>query len=208
MEHRLINELMRLQQLQLVAHDVVANVVNMPIDANRNGIGIGIGIGNGGGDGDGDGDGDANAVADVDGNADADGNGDGDVVGIGIGIGDEEVWQRQLDVVQMQEMRLENPQVAMLLDAPHEPPIELHHMLEPVNVPQRPRKKRSFWTISKPFPASTERCALIASGWRAASLQCAQPEQRSEYFANYLFEHLNSHNFPNGQGLPHRWGQF
>lgn len=186
MEHRLINELMRLQQLQLVAHDVVANVVNMPIDLQ----GFGIGNGHGGGDGDGD--------------AVADGDGDGDLVG----IGDMEMWQRQLDVVQIQEMRLENPQVAMLLDAPHEPPIELHHMLEPVNVPQRPRKKRSFWTISKPFPASTERCALIASGWRAASLQCVQPEQRSEYFANYLFEHLNSHNFPNGQGLPHCWGQF
>lgn len=202
---------MRLQQLQLVAHDVVANVVNMPIDANRNGIGIGIGNGNGngggggggvgggfvgGGGGVGGGDGDGDADVDVNENVEADGDVDG-----------EEAWQRQLDAVQMQAMRLENPQVAMLLDAPHEPPIELHHILEPVNVPQRPRKKRSFWTISKPFPASTVRCALIASGWRA-SVQCAQPEQRSEYFANYLFEHLNSHNFPNGQGLPNRWGQF
>lgn len=118
----------------------------------------------------------------------------------------DEAWERQLDEVQMQVMRLENPQVAMLLDAPHEPPIELHHMLEPVNVPQRPRKKRSFWTISKPFPMQPERCALIANGWR--SVQYVQPEHRSEYFANYLLEHLNSKNYPDGEGLPNRWGQF
>ncbi|KAH8310819.1 hypothetical protein KR044_003094 [Drosophila immigrans] len=110
-----------------------------------------------------------------------------------------------MDEVQLQAMRRQNPQVAMLLDAPHEPPIELHHVLEPVNVPQRPRKKRSFWTISKPFPMQPERCAPIVNGWRA--VQLVQPERRSEYFANYLLEHLSSKNYPNGQGLPHHWGQ-
>lgn len=193
MDQRLIDEVMRLQLPPPEAFDV-ANVVNIP-NANRNGFAGNLGNGNGDGGGDGDGDGD----------------GDNDV------DAGEAAWQRQLNEVQLQAMRLENAQVAMLLDAPQEPPIELHqhqlqqlqhppNMLEPMNVPQRPRKKRSFWTISKPFPASTERCALIASGLRA--VQCAQPEQRSEYFANYLFEHLNSDNFPNGEGLPNRWGQF
>ncbi|KAH8402566.1 hypothetical protein KR215_001177 [Drosophila sulfurigaster] len=111
-----------------------------------------------------------------------------------------------MDAAQLQAMRQENPQVAMLLDAPHEPPIELHHMLETVNVPQRPRKKRSFWTICKPFPMQPERCAPIVNGWRA--VQLVPHEQRSDYFANYLLEHLNSSNYPNGQGLPpHHWGQ-
>lgn len=192
---------MRLQAQPPEAFDV-ANAVNVP-NGNRNGFAVNLGNGNGNGDGGGDGD--------VDGDNDND-NDDDD------GDADEEAaWQRQLNDVQLQAMRLENAQVAMLLDAPHEPPIELHqhqlqqlqhplNMLDPMNGPQRPRKKRSFWTISKPFPASTERCALIASGLRA--VQCAQPEQRSEYFANYLFEHLNSDNFPNGEGLPNRWGQF
>ncbi|XP_030573690.1 male-specific protein scotti [Drosophila novamexicana] len=132
-----------------------------------------------------------------------DGNGDGDGDGDGDG---NDAWERQLDEVQMQAMRLENPQVAMLLDAPHEPPIELHHMLEPVNVPQRPRKKRSFLTISKPFHVQPERCALISNGWRA--VQCVQPDKRGEYFANYLIKHMTSRNYPNGEGLPNRWGQF
>lgn len=188
---------MRLQAQPPEAFDV-ANVVNIP-NGNRNVFAVNLGNGNGNGDGGGDGD--------VDGDNDNDNDDDGDA-------DEEAAWQRQLNDVQLQAMRLENAQVAMLLDAPHEPPIELHqhqlqhppNMLEPMNVPQRPRKKRSFWTMTKPFPASTERCALIASGLRA--VQCAQPEQRSEYFANYLFEHLNSDNFPNGEGLPNRWGQF
>jgi len=117
-----------------------------------------------------------------------------------------EAWERQMDEVEMQVMRLENPQVAMLLDAPHEPPIELHHMVEPVNEPQRPRKKRSFWTISKPFSTQPERCALIGNAWRA--VQHAHPEERSQHFADYLIEHFNSKNYPNGEGLPNRWGQF
>ncbi|ALC46595.1 soti [Drosophila busckii] len=129
-----------------------------------------------------------------------DGDGDGDAP--------NDNFERHLDEAQMQAIRAENPQVAMFLDAPHEPPIELHHMLEPVNgnVPQRPRKKRSFLTISKPFHAQPERCALIADGWRA--IQCVRPEQRCEYFINYMDEHLNTRNYPNGDGLPTRWGQY
>ncbi|XP_068152550.1 male-specific protein scotti [Drosophila tropicalis] len=103
-------------------------------------------------------------------------------------------------------MRLNNPQVAMLLDAPHEPPFNLHHMLGPVAMPARPRKKRSFLTVARPFHIQPEMCALVANGWQA--MQHLQPEMRREYFANYMYENMNSKNYPNGEGLPKHWGQF
>lgn len=79
--------------------------------------------------------------------------------------------------------------------------------------PLRPRKKRSFFTMNKKtslldddqYPSETS--TLLANAKRAAML-AASEEQRSEYFANYLVENMTSQNYPNGVGLPHRWGQF
>ncbi|EDV91508.1 male-specific protein scotti [Drosophila grimshawi] len=124
-----------------------------------------------------------------------DGNGNGNDID-----GGNEVWaQHQLDNVN-------NRQMAILLDAPPEPPIVLHQLPQPVNVPQRLRKKRCFWTITKHFHAQPERCALLSNAWQA--VQYVQPAQRSEHFANYMYKHMNSRNYPNGEGLPNRWGHF
>ncbi|KAH8340534.1 hypothetical protein KR059_000714 [Drosophila kikkawai] len=78
--------------------------------------------------------------------------------------------------------------------------------------PLRPRKKRSTFTMARKatllddlYPP--EMSALLNNAKRAA-MQAVSQEQRSEYFANYLAEHLTSQNYPNGVGLPDRWGQF
>ncbi|KAH8246871.1 hypothetical protein KR032_002517 [Drosophila birchii] len=78
--------------------------------------------------------------------------------------------------------------------------------------PLRPRKKRSIFTMARKtslrddlYPSETSTLFLNA---KRAAMQAVSEEQRSEYFANYLAEHMTSQNYPNGVGLPDRWGQF
>ncbi|KAH8247494.1 hypothetical protein KR038_005238 [Drosophila bunnanda] len=79
--------------------------------------------------------------------------------------------------------------------------------------PLRPRKMRSIFTMARRasllddlYPPET--AALLVNAKRAAMQAVGGEEQRSEYFANYLAEHMTSQNYPNGMGLPDRWGQF
>ncbi|KAH8361127.1 male-specific protein scotti [Drosophila serrata] len=77
---------------------------------------------------------------------------------------------------------------------------------------RRPRKMRSIFTMARKttlladlYPPET--ATLLINAKRVA-MQSVGEEQRSEYFANYLAEHMTSQNYPNGVGLPDRWGQF
>ncbi|XP_022211035.1 male-specific protein scotti [Drosophila obscura] len=104
----------------------------------------------------------------------------------------------------MELLRRRHPQLAMLLDAPNEPPRHLEPL--PAPAPPMPRKKRSFLTTSQPFRIQTNVSELQRNAWQA--LQDVPPEQRRDRYVKYMLEHMNSQNYPNGEGLPHRWGQF
>jgi len=104
-----------------------------------------------------------------------------------------------------------NRQMAILLDAPQEPPLaNWFPAREGPDEPPRLRKKRSFYTIVKPSSSSQsqepEQCLLMANVTRA--MRHVREEHREKYFANYLVENMTSQNYPNGVGLPQRWGQF
>ncbi|KAH8267332.1 hypothetical protein KR018_011361, partial [Drosophila ironensis] len=108
-------------------------------------------------------------------------------------------------------LRRDNHQVAMLLDAPLEPPpMGVFQARRAVQHPQPTRsKRRSSFTIVRPSllgGQGPERSSLLLNASQA--IRNVQAEQRSEYFAEYLFEHMTSQNYPNGAGLPHHWGQF
>ncbi|XP_017046764.1 male-specific protein scotti [Drosophila ficusphila] len=112
------------------------------------------------------------------------------------------------------QLRMNNRQMAMLLDAPHEPPVLAFPGWEgrypAADGPPRLRKKRSFYTMVKASPMlqvqRPEMCLLMANVTRA--MRQVRKDQRGEYFANYLVENMTSQNYPNGVGLPQRWGQF
>ncbi|XP_052834772.1 male-specific protein scotti [Drosophila gunungcola] len=118
------------------------------------------------------------------------------------------------DAEQQHQFRRDNRQMDMLLDTPHEPPVAAFPVRggRPVAAdgPPRWRKMRSFYTNAKPSPLlrtqQPEMCLLMANVTRA--MREVQEDQRGEYFANYLVENMTSQNYPNGEGLPQRWGQF
>ncbi|XP_001358963.3 male-specific protein scotti [Drosophila pseudoobscura] len=105
-----------------------------------------------------------------------------------------------------ERQRQPHPDLGWILDAPNEPPRNRNPLLYLVTAPPRPRKKRSFMTTSKPFRIQTNVSDLQYNAWQA--IQDAPPEKRCEYYVKYMDEHMNSQNYPNGVGLPHRWGQF
>ncbi|XP_030379288.1 male-specific protein scotti-like [Scaptodrosophila lebanonensis] len=107
----------------------------------------------------------------------------------------------------IQVIRLNNPQMAILLDAPHEPPLAPMQLLAPnEEQPLQPLKKRNFYTMSSANQAESEMCGLMQNVMRA--MKEARPENPREFFANYMMENLNSNNYPKGEGLPDRWGHF
>ncbi|EDW42192.1 male-specific protein scotti [Drosophila sechellia] len=111
---------------------------------------------------------------------------------------------------QQQQQRVGfNRQMDILLDAPQEPPLGVFPAQGGPNGPPRLRKKRSFYTMTKPTPPcqsqEPEMCLLMASVTRA--MRHVREDQRGEYFANYLVENMTSQNYPNGVGLPQHWGQ-
>ncbi|XP_016969343.1 male-specific protein scotti [Drosophila rhopaloa] len=115
---------------------------------------------------------------------------------------------------QQLRFRRNNRQMALLLDAPHEPPLAAFPARGgrylAADGPPRLRKMRSFYTMAKPssmlHSQRPEICLLMANVTRA--MREVQEDQRGEYFANYLVENMTSQNYPNGVGLPQRWGQF
>ncbi|EDV48880.1 male-specific protein scotti [Drosophila erecta] len=111
---------------------------------------------------------------------------------------------------QHQQLLGVNRQMAILLDAPQEPPMAVFPARGGLNGPPRLRKKRSFYTMVKPSPPcesqEPEMCLLLASVTRA--MRQVREDQRGEYFANYLVENMTSQNYPNGVGLPQHWGEF
>ncbi|XP_016949839.1 male-specific protein scotti [Drosophila biarmipes] len=115
------------------------------------------------------------------------------------------------DEGQQHPFRGNNRDMAILLDAPQEPPMaNWFPARERPDEQPRLRKKRSFYTMVKPSSSSPsqepEQCLLMANVTRA--MHQVREEQRGEYFANYLVENMTSQNYPNGVGLPQRWGQF
>nr|B3LVF9.2 RecName: Full=Male-specific protein scotti [Drosophila ananassae] len=110
-------------------------------------------------------------------------------------------------------LRRDNRHVAMLLDAPLEPPpMGLFEGARAGGVahprPPARSKKRSFFTIVRPTVLRNQRpelCPLFLNASRAIGE--VREEQRGEFFAEYLFENMTSENYPNGVGLPHHWGQ-
>ncbi|KAH8383824.1 hypothetical protein KR009_010661, partial [Drosophila setifemur] len=126
---------------------------------------------------------------------------------------EEELHHR--NQLQNHPLRRGNQQVAILLDAPQEPPMAAfqgggdvaQRHLEAGQT--RPSRKRSFFTMVKPSIERIQQrqmCSLLLDATRA--VREVREEQRGEYFAEYLFEHMTSENYPNGVGLPHHWGQF
>ncbi|KAH8351235.1 hypothetical protein KR084_012196 [Drosophila pseudotakahashii] len=108
------------------------------------------------------------------------------------------------------QLRGINREMAILLDAPNEPPMDVFPARGRPDEQPRLRKKRSFYTLVKPSPSSQsqepEMSPLMANVTRA--MHQVPEEHRDEYFANYLVENMTSQNYPNGVGLPQRWGQF
>ncbi|BFF92908.1 male-specific protein scotti [Drosophila madeirensis] len=100
------------------------------------------------------------------------------------------------------------PELDQLLDASHEPPRNMDPLPDPEPEPEplMPRKKRSHMTISQPFRIQSEVSDLQRNAWQA--VQDVPEEQRRDCYVNYMMENLNSQNYPNGVGLPYRWGQF
>jgi len=80
-----------------------------------------------------------------------------------------------------------NRQMDILLDAPQEPPLGVFPAQGGPNGPPRRRKKRSFYTMTKPTPPcqsqEPEMCLLMASVTRANfCFTAAQRQIGAEYF--------------------------
>ncbi|KAH8294213.1 hypothetical protein KR054_009434 [Drosophila jambulina] len=109
------------------------------------------------------------------------------------------------------ELRLRNQR--QIYNVPRDPAvIQVVQGYNGLPRPLRPRKKRSIFTMTRKtlhhddlYPS--EMSALLINAKRAA-MQAVSEEHQSEYFANYVAEHMTSQNYPNGVGLPDRWGQF
>ncbi|XP_017099720.2 male-specific protein scotti [Drosophila bipectinata] len=134
----------------------------------------------------------------------------GDAVAVDDGNDSDSQEQEPLELHHQAHhaLRRDTRRVAMLLDAPLEPPpVGPFQAAQPR--PAARSKKRSFLTIVRPTVLRNRRpevCSLFLNASRA--MHDVREEQRAEFFAEYLFENMTSENYPNGAGLPHHWGEF
>ncbi|XP_030369545.1 male-specific protein scotti-like [Scaptodrosophila lebanonensis] len=104
------------------------------------------------------------------------------------------------------DVQITQLQLRTLMDSPMEPPVDIATAQLMIPILQRPSKKRCCNTISSILQGPTEMCELEGNIQRA--MEETPPENPKEFFIKYMMQNLNSQNYPDGLGLPSRWGTF